>query len=309
MNLENKYLSFVIPIYINDSRYVNFLKECIESLKKQTDSKWYAFFIDDCSPISDVKKILINESELDSRIKPIFLQKRISTGECRNIGIQEAKKYDSPIIMFNDADDLSHKRRVEVVRKKMASDECDVLYANFIPIDENSIDLPKVPSAIEEILEALKTPPEGKNCWIDFSTKTGYVNITSSTNVKTSLALLEPFPDSYISEDMHTWFRYSARGNLEYSSLFPTRYRIPSFVRRQSSERYTLDFNKEKYLMDKDGFEKALNIYLGFNKIEKENLKFIRIQFLLRLAMSFAMNDRLDLVKKIAKEILEFEEK
>jgi hypothetical protein len=48
--------------------------------------------------------------------------------------------------------------------------------------------------------------------WIAIGTETGYVNHTSSTAVRTDVALAHPFPDERVSEDAHTWLRYSAGG-------------------------------------------------------------------------------------------------
>src|SRR5947208_1967073 len=106
-------------------------------------------------------------------------------------------------------------------------------------IIENNILKPanKISSPILEILEShVQSSLEGNNIWIKMGTETGITNITSSTAVRIQFAYRCPFPNEKASEDFHCWIRMSALGaNFKYTSLIPTKYRIPSFMKYQAS--------------------------------------------------------------------------
>ena len=71
------------------------------------------------------------------------------------------------IILFNDSDDISHPRRVEILKKIfLENPQVDVVCSTFEVIDENNILTPteKISTPILEILESHVQPPlEGNN--------------------------------------------------------------------------------------------------------------------------------------------------
>lgn len=295
--------TFIIPAYIQDDIYLHFLEETLQSILLQTDDCWNAVIIDDNSKNSETETLIKKYIGLDKRFHGIFLDERKTTGICRNIGINWAKENGTSFILFNDADDLSNKNRVkEVTGAFLKNPDIDLLYSSVNIIDEFSsiVEPSKLSPAIQEILNALEGhPPEGNNCWYDFGIRTGYINITSATAVRIELAKKELFPDEVVSEDFHTWFRYAAQGKIGYLNKKLTDYRIPSFVKRQSSSAYVNDFNLNKMRVDMDGFMKALDIVENRGDIERNDRNIIELKFLMRLAQSMEDDGRLDLVYKI----------
>ena len=120
-------------------------------------------------------------------------------------------------------------------------------------------------------------------------TETGITNITSSTAVRIHFAYRCPFPNERASEDFHSWIRMSALGaNFKYTSLIPTKYRIPTFIKYQASRTRIgpSNFNKIKARVDSDGFSKAIEIALTRDIIKPEEIPLIKAKFYKRLAKS-----------------------
>jgi glycosyltransferase involved in cell wall biosynthesis len=308
MNNKNK-VTFITPVYVKDHNGLSFLESTIRGMKSQTDIDWQAIFIDDCSPIEETREVLLKHQLDDERIHVILLENRKSTGMCRNIGIQWAEKNSSSIVLFNDADDISHPDRVKIVRRIFRErPNAMVVYSGLTVIDENDHLVPnnKISEPIMEILESISNqPPQGPNCWYKLGLEAGYTNITSSTAVRTRLAIEEPFPDEFISEDCHTWYRYAAKGDFYYTDEIPTLYRIPSYVIRQSSNSYVDNFNFVKSRVDWDGFSKALDIAISKNVIESSSRLLIEAKFLLRLSESMGRDNDYELAYKIAMQAKE----
>lgn len=301
---ESEIATFIIPVYIQNDDQLRFLEETIQGIKKQTDDRWVAVFVEDCSPYEGVKELLKKYQAKDSRIHVIELKSRITTGSCRNIGIEWACNRNYPFILFNDADDVPHSRRVEVVRNTFSQfPNIGVVYSGFKVIDEhnNLVSMDKLSAPIREIIESLEEhPPQGRNCWYKIGIFSGYSNITSSTSVRTDLAMTELFPDEMVSEDSHTWLRYAARSEFYYTPDIPTCYRIPSYVKRQSSASYVDNFNIEKARVDYDGFSKALDIVEQKGTITSSSRNLIESEFLLRLSEFIGRDNDFTLAYKIA---------
>ena len=303
--MSDNIATFVIPAYIESSIYLNFLDECIQGLINQTDSNWNAIIIDDCSPQKEIRDLLKKYSS-DSRINSISLSERRSTGYCRNIGIEWAQKHHSEYILYNDADDISDCNRVKWVKKIFEENpNVDVIYSPVRIIDEmsNPVDHSNLSPGIVEVVNAFENdPPKGKDCWKDIGLRTGYVNVTSATSVRTNLAVKEKFPDEYVSEDSHTWYRYAANGEFYFSEKIHSMYRLPTFVKRQSSEKYVQDFNLNKIRVDLDGYSKAIDIAIKKENISEADRLMLEIRFIMRLIESMGKVNRLDLVYELAKE-------
>jgi hypothetical protein len=223
------------------------------------------------------------------------------------LGVLKALERGHNIILFNDSDDVSHPKRLEVVKKTfLENPQVDVVYSTFEVIDENSRLTPieKISSPILEILEShVQNPLEGNNIWIKMGTETGITNITSSTAVRIQFAYQCPFPNEKASEDFHSWIRMSAFGaNFKYTSLIPTKYRIPSFMKYQASRTRIgpSNFNQIKARVDSDGFSKATEIALARNIIKPEEIPMIKAKFYKRLAKSM----RREMENELANELL-----
>ncbi|RQZ13118.1 glycosyltransferase [Burkholderia sp. Bp9031] len=66
---RNPLISVVIPTYNTDEVY---LRECLDSVLNQSYSRWELCIADDASPKSDVRRVLSEYEEKDSRIKVVY---------------------------------------------------------------------------------------------------------------------------------------------------------------------------------------------------------------------------------------------
>jgi Glycosyl transferase family 2 len=292
--------AFIIPYYVNEyeqqGRRKLLIADTIDGLFLQTDEDWSAIIIVDLPPNKETSEYLNTlKQKYYPKIDIILLEQNVGQGVCRNLGVLKALERGHSIILFNDSDDISHPRRLEVVKKIfLENPQVDVVYSTFDVIDENNILTPveKISSPILEILEShVQSPLEGNNIWIKMGTETGITNITSSTAVRIQLAYRCPFPNEKASEDFHSWIRMSALGAyFKYTPLIPTKYRIPTFMNYQSSRtRIGLsNFNQIKARVDSDGFSKAIEIALARNTIKPEEIPMIKAKFYKRLAKSMS---------------------
>ena len=307
--------AFIIPYYANEYEQQEqgrkkklLIAETIEGLFLQTDEDWSAIIIVDMPPNKETHDYLIQlKNKYYPKIDIIFLERNVGPGVSRNLGVLKALERGHNIILFNDSDDISHPKRLEVVKKTfLENPQVDVVYSTFEVIDENSRLTPieKISSPILEILEShVQNPLEGNNIWIKMGTETGITNITSSTAVRIQFAYQCPFPNEKASEDFHSWIRMSAFGaNFKYTSLIPTKYRLPSFMKYQASRTRIgpSNFNQIKARVDSDGFSKATEIALARNIIKPEEIPMIKAKFYKRLAKSM----RREMENELANELL-----
>ena len=304
--------AFIIPYYANEYEHQGrknlLIADTIDGLFLQTDEDWSAIIIVDLPPNKETNEYLNTlKQKYYPKIDVILLEQNVGQGVCRNLGVLKALERGHSIILFNDSDDISHPRRLEVVKKIfLENPQVDVVYSTFEVIDENNRLTPveKISSPILEILEShVQSPLEGNNIWIKMGTETGITNITSSTAVRTQLAYRCPFPNEKASEDFHSWIRMSALGAyFKYTPLIPTKYRIPTFMNYQASRtRIGLsNFNQIKARVDSDGFSRATEIALARNMIKPEEIPMIKAKFYKRLAKS--MNREME--KELATNLL-----
>jgi glycosyltransferase involved in cell wall biosynthesis len=307
--------AFIIPYYANGyepqeqgGQKKLLIADTIEGLFLQTDDDWCAIIVVDMHPNEETHDYLIQlKQKYYPKIDVIFLEQNVGPGVSRNLGVIKALERGHTIILFNDSDDISHPKRVEVVKKIFLDNPLvDVVYSTFEVIDENNRLTPieKISSPILEILEShVQNPLEGNNVWIKMGTETGITNITSSTAVRIKFAYQCPFPNEKASEDFHSWIRMSAFGaNFKYTSSIPTKYRIPSFMKYQASRTRIgpSNFNQIKARVDSDGFSKATEIALARNIIKPEAIPMIKAKFYKRLAKSM----RREMENELANELL-----
>jgi glycosyltransferase involved in cell wall biosynthesis len=314
--------AFVIPHYIGEyqqqyrrDKKKLIIADTIEGLFSQTDEDWSAIVIVDTPPDQETKDYLTGlKQEHYPKVDVIFLDQNVGPGVSRNLGVLKALARGHNIILFNDSDDISHPRRVEVVKKTfLENPQVDIVYSTFEVIDENNRLIPteRISSPILEILESHdQNPLEGSNTWIKMGTETGITNITSSTTVRIQLAYRCPFPNEKASEDFHSWIRMSALGaNFKYSPLIPTKYRIPTFMKYQASRtRIGLrNFNQIKARVDSDGFSKATEIALTRNIIKPEDIPLIKAKFYRRLARSMGRETENELADELINKAKQLE--
>lgn len=292
--------AFIVPHY-NDGNEIElkWFGEALNSIKLQTDNDWKIIVIDDASTsekaISFLKQMKKYFSE---KMEVIFLSENLGPGNARNIGIKRAFELGCPFVLYLDQDDISHPERLEVTRKIFnRQQEAGVVYSTFRVIDDNSDIVPKnkiIPS-IQEILDShVNNPPQGKNVWIRIATETGYINLTSSTSVRTDAALRCPFPIERVSEDYYTWLTYSASGyQFVYTPLIPSGYRIPQIVngsRSRSSSGGTHTFNMIKSIIDMRSIQAAADIAYKNGSFTDKQIKEIKVRFCLKKSESMAID-------------------
>ena len=191
----NKTAVFLMPVkIIGDEAELRFFRASVDSIKRQTDTDWKLVMVED---FSDDKRVydVIDEmkKDLKDKLHVIYSDKNYGTGAARNTGIKYANEIGAPFILFNDSDDLSHPRRLELVRKAFDSDPAvNVVYTSFDVINEKDEYVPreKISPPVREIIDGHKSDVvEGENAWIDIAIKKKYTNLTSCTAVRTSLEI------------------------------------------------------------------------------------------------------------------------
>ncbi len=207
--------TFVMPFYGTSRRDIAFLDHALAGLCAQTDGDWHLVIVDDASPDEEsLRHLRALEQSGDRRVTVLFQPVNRGQGHGRNIGTRWAVERGASFVLFHDADDVSHPRRLEQARAIFAdSPEVDFVYSTFIPIDENGDEVPEeeLTPSIREILDIHRSSPvEGPMAWIRIATETGYATQTSTVAVRSSLAAAQPFPDERGSEDSYTWLCMSA---------------------------------------------------------------------------------------------------
>jgi glycosyltransferase involved in cell wall biosynthesis len=249
-DIKNGMATFVMPHF----RYENvkskhFLDKAIDGIMAQTDQNFKLVIVDDLSPCKEAITYLSElKNKYPKKIHIILKSTNTGAGNSRNIAIKWAYENKSPIILYNDQDDISHPQRLEIVRKEFIKDaEATVVYSTFTVIDEEGEIVSKeyLSQDIQEILEGhTNNIVQGKNSWIALGTEKNYTNLTSSTAVKTEVAYKYPFPNVPTCEDSHTWFRYGAHpGNFVYVPNIPSLYRIPDKINSSSRIIFTISTN------------------------------------------------------------------
>ena len=268
--------AFIMPLKISGSeKDIRDFLSSISSIENQSDKDWDIILVEDFSNDERVYQTIDAIKErLKDRIHVIYSDKNYGTGSARNKGVLYAKEKGYPFILFNDSDDLSDPRRLELVRKAFEEDETvNVVYTSFNIIDENSnpVSDDKIPACIKEIIDGHKLDPvEGECAWAQIAMKKKYTNLTSCTAVRTSLASTELFPNTSVSEDCHTWMRYGAHpGKFYLIKEIVGHYRVRLGTQSRSRS-INKDFYEKMYLSDCDGFEQALKLAKKHGTMPKE---------------------------------------
>ena len=299
---------FVMPYFADTTLSREYFTKAVTSLQEQSDPNWQLVVINDASPREDEVRFLERIAGTEARIKLLHQPRNAGPGVCRNLGTAWANEIGADIVLFHDADDVSHPRRLELTRRIFADrPEVDMVYSSFRVIDENDciVSCSALTPSISEILEAHKeNPVEGANAWIRIGTETGYTTQTSTVAVRSRLAIAQPFPDVRGSEDSHTWYRMCADGNiLAFMPEITSLHRVPRGL--DSSDRARV--GRERYYrmlvdMNIDGFKKARDIALRRRAISPEQASEIYPAFLRRLAVTVRREQEFALAESLVAE-------
>ncbi len=284
---------FVMPYYGDSAFSREYLRRAFAGLIRQTDARWRLVIVDDASPAADESQFLLALAGEDPRVHVIVQPRNVGAGECRNTGVRWAATQGASIVLFHDADDIAHERRLELTRQILTRrDDVDFVYSTFLVIDEEDrlVSPDVLTPSIAEILDVHgDAPVHGPDAWQRIATETGYTTQTSTVGVRIGLALAQPFPAVRGSEDSHTWLRMSAAGRgFAYAPGIATLYRVPQ-TSKSSSDRARIglaDYYRLLVSMNQDGFARAVELALDRGRLASSDIPDLWVRFLRRLAVT-----------------------
>lgn len=189
--MEEDLVSIIIPVY-NAER---FIRQTIESIKKQTYKNWEAIFIDDCS---EDKSAEIIKKEVSNKIKLIKLNENSGPAIARNVGLEETR---GEYVCFLDADDLWESTKLERQIKFMKEKKSAFSYTSYYYINTKG----KKCSRKVEISDTLDYKEALKN--------TRILTITAMFDMNKIKKDLLKMPDVEL-EDMATWWQILKMGYI-----------------------------------------------------------------------------------------------
>lgn len=116
-------VSVIIAAY-NAAEYI---EECISSIQKQTYDNWELWICDDAST-DDTLEIITAKANLDDRIKVLHNDINIFAGASRNKCIN---KCTGDYVMIQDADDISDKKRIELLVNELQKNSVDFVGSGY----------------------------------------------------------------------------------------------------------------------------------------------------------------------------------
>jgi Glycosyl transferase family 2 len=298
-------VTLVMPHFKDSGMDDGVLEETLESLFRQTDRGWRLVVVDDASPDPQVRERLRElERGHPGRIAVIPFDEHRGAGACRNAGVRWANDRDSCLVLFQDADDVAHPRRVELTRLLFSErPDVDFVYSSFTVVDERGDEVPaeRISPSILEILQSHRDPVEGEDAWIPIGTETGYTTLTSTVAIRTWLGIAYPFPEVACSEDSHTWLRMLAGGHrLAYLRDVPARYRTPQWSAGSSDRsRVGPGYYQVMAEVDTAGFAEAMRISLRRGRIQPHQVPDLSSRFLTRLAVTMRGEGQVELADRI----------
>ncbi|HEY6451549.1 MAG TPA: glycosyltransferase [Steroidobacteraceae bacterium] len=281
---------FVTPHYADHRRAAGFLNEMVRSIEAQTDPHWRLIIVDDKSPDpSAVERLRAIQARDPQRIQCIFMPEHVGQGVCRNVGVNWAKRIGAAFVLFNDADDVSYPDRLERVRSEFERDpDVGLVYSTFEVIDEDGVQVERhrLGEPIRQILDAQSAnAPRGYDAWKRIGTETGYANLTSTTAVRTAVAIEYPF-FCMTAEDSNAWYRMSGGGvKFSYVEAPLAKYRIPTDIKgSQDRARVGESYYFGKMIAEIAGFFAATDMATGRGEIDSQEARQLEKDFFLRLS-------------------------
>jgi hypothetical protein len=308
MTTERDTAMWVMPHWTNDFRRSRcHLEAAVRAVFDQTDRDWELVVVDDGSDDPAALAYLRALSErYPQQVHVIFAPSNRGAGAARNVGVRWAAARGSPFVVFLDADDSSRPGRLAAVRAAFGDSSAPaVVYSTFDVIDPDGQPVPlrAMTASIAEVIEAHRRgPPQGCEAWIEIGTETGYVNHTSSTAVRTDVALAHPFPDERVSEDAHTWLRYSGGGaRFAFLAAPWSAYRTTTDEAGSSSrtrEGGKAGFYAAKARVDADGFRCAIDLAAARGAVTSAAVPELWVGFHVRLAATLAREGQHELARE-----------
>lgn len=309
LDVEHGNAGFVIPFWSKEmNERIDYLNDAVDSIMKQSDQKFHIYIVDDDSPSEEVKDYLRELEKHNEKITVIFANDNKGPGRCRNLGIKAAYKDNCPFICFLDSDDMAHKDRVAVARKKfLEEEEVDIVYSHFDVVDEKNqpVEFSKLIEGIKIILTDMETRPlYGYDVWKSIVVERDNLTIPSALNVRTELAIEIPFPEQYrFHEDTYTWLRYSGYGAyVYYENSIPSLYRVPqNKAGSESRDRAggIEEFNRMRCRIIIEGLSDAMDFAMKRGQVKEDEKMDYKIKFLLNVASMIAKEGTMNVVNEL----------
>jgi glycosyltransferase involved in cell wall biosynthesis len=144
-------ISVVIPHY-NHSAY---LRDCLQGLCDQTDIPDEVVLVDDRSDDVEAVKAVVAEFEGKLNLHAVYSKEKLYCGGARQLGAEQA---GGDILVMHDADDLSHRQRIEFTRT-FFSDYPDAVQMNTGFMVTNALPLGFIRDFSKQELRASIVPP------------------------------------------------------------------------------------------------------------------------------------------------------
>lgn len=126
-------ISVVVPIY--NTEPIHFT-EMIDSVTRQTYTNWELVLVDDASPDTRIRDLIMQFANNDSRIKYKFLKNNKNIAGATNIGFDVAK---GEYVSLLDHDDILHPSAIfEVVKALNVNRNLDFIYTDEDKINEKN---------------------------------------------------------------------------------------------------------------------------------------------------------------------------
>ena len=187
-----EYIDIIMPVY-NCEKYI---KEAIESVKKQTNKNWRLIIIDDFSTDNTIEEIDNSIKDIKEKVLLIKFNEHNGVAKTRNIGIEKStNKY----IAFLDADDQWKEDKLEKQIDFMKKNKYSFTYTQYTYLKD-------------EKEKKVKTFPNSLN--YKQALKNTYI-LTSTVMIDTAQITKEYiYMPNVESEDTATWWNILKKGYI-----------------------------------------------------------------------------------------------
>lgn len=256
-------ISVLMSVYNEE---LDWLKESVESILRQSYSNFEFIIVIDNPCISDVlKKYLEDMKEKDSRIFIHYNTENLGLMNSLNIGLGLAK---GEYIARMDADDISKEYRFKVELEYLKRNKVDMVSSNRIFIDERG----------REILKGYPINKQPKKC-LPYTNLIVHSSVLIRTEVLKKLGGYRKF---YNSEDYDLWLRVISNNyeiGIINQYLIYYRIRKSSMSNKNQLEQYFINIYQRKLYKERiktgtDSFsEKNLKAYINKKHITDRKVR------------------------------------
>lgn len=210
---ENSLVSIIIPNY-NKQKY---LRECVESVIRQSYKNIEIVIVDDCST-DNSRELILELSKKYTCIKPIFQEKNAGVSHARNTGALYAS---GEYITFLDSDDFycNPDKLSSEMKLLLENPEINLSYSTIVYVDDNGVRLNKPEISLSERLIGSCTDRIIKNCAFEILPRDYCVS--KSVFIKSGMYDIK----SCFYEDLDLLIRLSVQTQFRYTNVDGTAYR------------------------------------------------------------------------------------